>query len=133
MLTENETIYILIRHLEDRGWKIGENYCLSHQRGIDIQASNGKKLMLIEVKGAKAHPTAATKKRDFFSTGQIKTHFGAAIVKSLKLKNQYPRAIIAIAHADNELLRKHLVPLIPHLRKLDIRHYWVSKAEIIQS
>lgn len=132
-LTENQTIRLLIRHLEANHWNVGNNYCLSHQRGIDIQATKGKVIMLIEVKGAKAHRNAPTKKRNKFSTSQINTHFGVAIIKALKLKNQFSNAIVAIAHPDDNHLRKHLEPLIPHLKDLHIHHYWVSKTKIIQS
>jgi hypothetical protein len=132
-LTENQAVRLLIRHLEDNKWKVGKNYCLSHQRGIDIQAKRGKTLMLIEVKGAKAHSKAPTKKRSHFSGGQINTHFGVAVVKALKLQHEYPKAIVAIAHPDDDLLRKHLDPIIPRLKLLNIRHYWVSKRNTILS
>ena len=131
-LTENQTIRYLVRHLENEKWTIGENFRLSHQRGIDAEARKGNTVMLIEVKGAKAHKNAPTKKRKKFSGGQINAHFGAAIVKVLKLQNDDPKALIAIAHPDDAFLRKHLTPLIPYLKMLGCRHYWVSKTAIIQ-
>jgi len=132
-LTENRTIQYLVRHLESEGWNIGRNFRFSHQRGIDVEARNGKKLMLIEVKGAKAHKKAPTKKRAQFSGNQINSHFGAAIVKVLKLQNEFPDALIAIAHPNDPLLRKHLNPLIPYLKTFGCRLYRVSNTEITLS
>ena len=48
------------------------------------------------------------KKRPYFDSGQIKDHFGKAIVKSLEVKSDYPECDIAIAHPNDELIKKHI-------------------------
>ena len=107
-LTENKTIELLMPHLVQQGYEI-ESYCLGQTRGYDIVAvKNGQKL-LIEVKGAKAHKDLPTKRRDYFNSGQIKTH-----------------AKIAIAHPEDEQIRKAIASIIPELNKIGIQHYWVN-------
>ena len=87
---------------------------------------NNRKL-LIEVKGARANHNSKIKKRSYFDSGQIKDHFGKAIVKSLEVKSDNPNCDIAIAHPDDELIKKHINKSVSHLSKLDIIHFWVSK------
>lgn len=86
---------------------------------------NSKKL-LIEVKGARANDDSPIKKREYFSSGQIKTHFGRAIVKALEDKYLHPKAKIAIAHPDDSAIRSTIDHLIPSLHKIGISHFWVS-------
>lgn len=125
-LTENRTIELLMTHLENEGYSI-ESYCLGQSRGYDIVAIRNNEKLLIEVKGAKAHKDSPTKRRDFFNSGQIKTHLGKAIIKCLETKVSYPDAIIAIAHPEDEQIRKAIGGIIPELNKIGIIHYWVSE------
>ena len=113
-------------HLENEGYSI-ESYCLGQSRGYDIVAIRNNEKLLIEVKGAKAHKDSPTKRRDFFNSGQIKTHLGKAIIKCLETKVSYPDAIIAIAHPEDEQIRKAIGGIIPELNKIGIIHYWVSE------
>ncbi len=123
-LTENKTIELLMPYLENQGYVI-ESYCLGQTRGYDIVANKGNDKLLIEVKGAKAHKDSPTKRRDFFNSGQIKTHLGKAIIKCLETKVSYPDAIIAIAHPEDEQIRKAIGGIVPELNKIGIIHYWV--------
>lgn len=129
-LTEDETVLLLKKHLESLGWFIGDNFCLGQKQGIDIQATKGKDILFVEVKGARASDTAKTKKREYFDSGQIKTHFGKALVKTLNEKSLHPNAKLAIAHPDDIDIRKAIEHLIPFLSSLQIKHYWVSKNKI---
>lgn len=124
-MTENETISLLMKHLTGNGWQI-VSYCLGQTKGCDIIASKNGTLMYIEVKGARAADTSPTKKRQCFDSGQIKTHFGKAIVKILDLKRQHPDAQFAIAHPDDSLIRKTIGPIVPYLSLSGITHFWVS-------
>lgn len=124
-LTEDETILILINFLKETGWEI-PTHSLGRKRGTDIVAQRKETRMLIEVKGARAGDRAPNKKRKLFDSGQIKTHFGVAIVKSLEDKRQNPNSIIAIAHPDDLGIRKAIGSLIPYLKNLGIKHFWVS-------
>ena len=82
--------------------------------------------LYIEVKGAKAHKDSPTKRRDYFNSGQIKTHLGKAIIKCLETKVAFPNAKIAIAHPEDEQIRKTITNIIPELNKIGILHYWVN-------
>jgi len=124
-LTEDETILILIDHLKENDWKI-ESYCLGQQKGNDIVAKKDKETLIIEAKGAKASDNSPTKKREKFSSGQIKTHFGKALVKILDEKYLNPNAQFAIAQPDDNDIRKSVGHIIPFLKQLEINHYWVS-------
>jgi len=125
-LTEDETVELLMIYLKSEEYKILD-YCKGHRRGIDITAEKNNRKLLIEVKGARANHNSKIKKRSYFDSGQIKDHFGKAIVKSLEVKSDNPDCDIAIAHPDDELIKKHLDKSIKHLNQLDIIHFWVSK------
>lgn len=131
-LTEDETINLLIQHLEKKQWNI-DSCCLGQQRGCDIVALKDESKLLIEVKGARAGDNSPTKKRKHFDSGQIKTHFGKAIVKALDDMLLNPDSGIAIAHPDDIDIRKSIGKLTPLLKTLGIRHFWVSsKGHVIE-
>ena len=125
-MTENEVIEKLIAFLEKESWLVGENYCLGSKHGIDIKAEKAGKILIIEEKGAAASKDASNKAREYFDAGQIKTHFGKAIVQVLQYKAENPDCQYAIAHPDDELIKKHIGKLIPFLKHLNIIHFWVS-------
>lgn len=124
-LTEDEIVIILRSHLEKDGWNI-ESFCLGQERGIDIVASKSSVQLIVEAKGAKASDSSPTKIREHFDSGQIKTHFGKAIVKILEEKYKNPKSELAIAHPDDPDLRKTIGHLLPYLKKIGIKHFWVS-------
>ncbi len=131
-LTENQTIELLMKYLIKLGWRI-ESHCLDQTRGIDIVASKNEETMLIEVKGARAGDYSPTKKRDYFDSGQIKTHFGKAIVKMMEERFKNTKSTLAIAHPDDENIRKAIGNLTPLLKGLDIKHFWVSENGEVKS
>jgi hypothetical protein len=124
-LTEDDTIKILMKYLVSENWKI-ESHCLGQQRGYDIVANKGIEKLIIEVKGAKANDKSPTKRRHHFDSGQIKSHFGKAIIKSFETQNVFPNAQVAIAHPDNEYLRKVIGTLITNINNAGITHFWVN-------
>jgi hypothetical protein len=125
-LTEDETVELLMKFLQSDGYEILD-YCKGHKRGIDITAEKDSKKLLIEVKGARANHDSKIKKRPYFNSGQIKDHFGKAIIKSLEVKTDYPRSTIAIAHPNDEMIKKYIKKSVKHLKDLEIIHFWVSK------
>ena len=124
-LTEDETINFLMNYLEQNGWTI-TSFCLGQKKGNDIVASKSNKTLIIEAKGAKAGENSPTKRREHFDSGQIKTHFGKAIVKILEEKSLYPEAEFGIAHPDDISIKKAIGHLIPFLKEIKIKHYWVT-------
>ena len=129
-LTENETVQFLIDYLEKDDWKI-ESFCLGQKHGNDIVAVKENRKLIVEVKGAKADDSSPTKKREYFSNGQIKNHLGKAIVKILDEKSKNPYAEYAIAHPEDKDIRKSISHIIPYINKLDIKHFWVSSSKTI--
>ncbi|MBW7941458.1 MAG: hypothetical protein H3C64_03445 [Candidatus Kuenenia stuttgartiensis] len=130
-LSETEVVNYLCSHLQKNGWEI-LGKCLGFERGIDVEACKDNIKLLVEAKGAKANDGAHNKKRSYFSGGQIKTHFGKAIVKALELKISHPKNIVAIAHPDDELIRKHIGGLTPMLKGIGVKHFWVTADNIIE-
>lgn len=124
-MTEDETIILLMKYLENEGWNV-DAHCLGQTRGCDIEASKAGTRIYIEVKGARAGDDAPTKRRQHFDSGQIKTHFGKAIIKVLEDKNKYPGSEFAIAHPDDKDIRKAIGNLIPYLNNIGVKHFWVS-------
>ncbi|WP_194698885.1 PDDEXK family nuclease [Chryseobacterium caseinilyticum] len=125
-LTEDETIILLMNFLIENNWEI-ESHCLGQNRGCDIIACKENEKLFIEVKGARAGENSPTKRRDFFDSGQIKTHFGKAIVKILDDKFKNPTSTFAIAHPNDIGIKKAIGNLTPYLKSLEIRHFWVSE------
>jgi hypothetical protein len=123
--TEDEIINILIGHLKNNGWNI-DSHCLGQKHGNDIVASKSGKILIIEAKGARAGDNSPTKRRENFDSGQIKTHFGKALVKILDEKYINPKAKYAIAHPEDPDIRKSIGHLIPFLKTLGLKHFWVS-------
>ena len=124
-LTEDRTVELLIEHLKTENYTI-ESFCLGQKRGYDIVAKKNGKKLIVEVKGAKAHNNSPTKRRQYFDSGQIKTHFGKAIVKALETKVKFPTSDIAIAHPNDENIKKVIGELISEINKFGIIHFWVS-------
>ncbi len=124
-LTEDEIIIILMRHLENCGWKI-DSHCLGQQHGNDIVALKANTTLIVEAKGARASDRSPTKRRDQFDSGQIKTHLGKALVKVLDEKHQNPKFSFAIAHLDDKDIRKSIGHLTKFFKTLEIKHFWVS-------
>jgi len=125
-LTEDGTIKLLIKHFENQGYSV-VSYCLGQQRGCDIIVEKGNRNLYIEVKGAKANKNSPTNRREFFDSGQIKTHFGKAIIKALETKQKHPDSKVAIAHPCDEKIINVIGSIIPELRKLNIIHFWVKE------
>jgi hypothetical protein len=71
-MTEDEVIEHYCRYLIRNKWSI-KSCCKEGKRGIDIVASRGNEVLLVEAKGAKSRDEAPTKKRKQFDCGQVKT------------------------------------------------------------
>ena len=131
-LTEDEVVLSLKQYLESKGWFIGTNFRLGHKHGYDIKATKDEATLIVEAKGAKANDNDYNKTRDQFDSGQIKTHFGKALVKVLEEKCKNPSFQFAIAHPDDEYIRRCIGQLVPFLKALQIKHFWVEKSGIIK-
>ena len=124
-LTEDEVVRILSKQLEIEGWEITKQ-CFGQTKGNDIEATKEGVNLIVEAKGAKSNDYSPTKKRDYFDSGQIKSHFGRALVKIMSEIEKNPENTYAIAHPADDLIKKTIGKLIPQLEKLNIKHYWVK-------
>lgn len=114
--------------LSNRGWKILEMN-LGHKHGPDILARKGGNRIIVESKGSKGNPKSPVTTRKRFDSGQIKDHFGKAIVKVLEERYKDPNAIVAIAHPDDEYIRKVLNDAAEEVRKMGIILFWVKSSD----
>ncbi|HBS86263.1 MAG TPA: hypothetical protein DEA97_06890 [Bacteroidales bacterium] len=124
-MTEDQVVTILMEHLKKENWKI-VYYCLGSKHGNDIVAEKQGKTMIVEAKGAMANSQSKIKKREKFDSGQIKTHFGKALVKILEEKEKFPERLYAIAHPDDADIKRAIGKIVPFLGQIGIKHYWVS-------
>jgi len=129
-LTENEVIDFLCAWLENKDWIILEK-SKGHTQGIDIKAMKNDQTLIIEAKGGKGDPKSPVTTRPYFDSGQIKDHFGKAIVKVLEQKHANPSAIIGIAHPNDDYLRGHIEEAASEVRKFGIKLYWVESPDIV--
>lgn len=123
-MTEDEVVLALKAWLERDKWTV--KHCLGMQRGYDIDATKGKRHLLIEAKGAKGNGTLKHTTRAKFDQGQIRVNLGVAMVKCLEMKRDHPEAEVGIAQPDDADIRRCIESLVPRLAELDIKHYWVK-------
>lgn len=128
-LTENEVVLYLKTYLEKNGWVVGDNFCLGQKHGRDIEAQRDGEILVVEVKGARSG--AETPVRKHFDSGQIKTHFGKAIVTIMQEIHSNPNYSFAIAHPDDKEIRRAIGHLTPMLKKLGVKHFWVLANGIV--
>jgi hypothetical protein len=124
LLTETQIVLLLQRHLENK-----KHVCVcktGYQHGFDIEARNGNQVILIEAKGAKANKHEKKSNSKIFSRNQVKTHLAVAVLKAINMKRENINATVGIAHPDTDRIREFVDPIIPFLKKLSIKHYWVS-------
>jgi len=50
-----------------------------------------------------------------------------AILKALNMMKDNPIADIGIAHPATEELQNLIRPIIPYLKRLGVKHYWVTE------
>ncbi len=125
LLIEDSVIDILCEYLKNSGWGSIKKK-KGHKRGVDIEASKNGKILIVEAKGAKGSPNSPVTKKSKFSSGDIKTHFGKALVKVLEEKNKNPDIDIAIAYPNNEYIKKVLIYATPEIKKFGIKLFWIS-------
>lgn len=130
-LTENEVVRYLSEYLKRNDWSI-VSFCLGQTHGVDIVAEKEGQVLLIEAKGARANDIALTKKREKFNAGQIKSHYGVAIIKAIELKKKNPSAIIAIAQPLDMDIKKAIGDIASEIEKLGIKHIWVEGENSIE-
>ncbi len=126
-LMEDFVVKQLMAHLKDSGYTVHQ-FSLGKQQGIDVHASKGHSVIVVEAKGAKGNPKNGPVNRDKFDSGQIRDHLGKAIVKAFELKNSFPTAECWIAHPDTSAIRKIVTPIQAHLKAAGITCVYVDQS-----
>ena len=125
LLTEDQVVISLIKYLKHEDWIIS-SYCLGNKRGYDIVAQKEDRTIYVEAKGAKGNPLSNNTVRKKFDSGQLKDHLGKAIVKSFECQNRFPKAIVAIAHHNDDYIKNIIGDKVKNLNKAGIWHFWVD-------
>ncbi|MBK6543461.1 MAG: hypothetical protein IPG10_19735 [Flavobacteriales bacterium] len=122
-LCEDEVVGHLAAWFRLQGFAITKE-TRGHHHGIDMDVVRNGERIVVEAKGARGNKS--TRKHDYFDQNQIKVHLGMALVKALELKLKHPEAIVAIAHPEDDLVKRTIGRLVEQLAGMGIRHYWVS-------
>jgi hypothetical protein len=125
--TEDDVVIALCSWLKSEGWTINK-CCTGRQRGNDVEATKGKRFLIVEAKGSKGKLSHTVRKK--FDSGQLKTHLGKAIVKLLEQKTIYPNAELAIAHPSSLSDDPAFKLVKQQLKRIGIKTYWVGKRQV---
>ena len=103
MLTENEVVDAVAKHLQKGGWHI-ERTSSTNERGHDILAAKGDTTLAIEAKGAKSSKPGTRRYGEPFSSPQKYSHVAKALYKAACVfsAGQY-RPGIALPSTDRHL------------------------------
>ena len=81
MLTENDIVDAVAKHLQNGGWRI-EYTSSTSERGHDILATKGETTLAIEVKGGTSSKSGTNRHGQSFNSGQKRAHVAAALYKA---------------------------------------------------
>lgn len=132
MLTENDIVEKVTDFLEKKGYQIIQSLT-TNQHGIDIIAENETEKLYIEAKGETSASKTSNRFGLAFNGNQVKSHISVALLATMKVISNMPagnKTKVGIALPDIESQRQVINQIIPALKKLDIRIYWVSQNNI---
>jgi len=115
----------MVKWLEKNKWRIN-SYTQGREHGYDIDAEKGSRHLLIEAKGAK--PCTKPFKHEVFTTNQIWSHFGVAVIKVLYYRHENPKCEVGIAQPDNKTITDYLYEVVPEVKKMGIKLFWVDSS-----
>ena len=81
MLTENDVVDAVARHLQRNGWRI-ECTSSTHERSHDILATKGETTLAIEAKGETSSDPGSSRFGKPFDSGQKRSHVAVALYKA---------------------------------------------------
>jgi hypothetical protein len=122
----------LAAYLEREGWFVEQVAdTAARTRGVDIRATRGADLLLVEVKGYPSilyqrGPQQGLPKRTS-PINQARHWLAEAIFKAIELQAESPEAVIALALPESPRYRNLLKKTAPALSKLGIRVYLVQE------
>lgn len=81
MLTVNDVVDAVVKHLQKNGWHI-ERTSSTSERGHDILAKKGKTMLAVEAKGGKSSKPGTSRYGKSFDSGQKRAHVAVALYKA---------------------------------------------------
>ena len=81
MLTENDVVDAVVKHLQKNGWHI-ESTSSTSERGHDILATKGETTLAVEAKGGKSSKLGTSRYGKPFDSGQKRAHVAVALYKA---------------------------------------------------
>lgn len=136
MLNENQIIEILIKYLENKGFKIAQKRNTS-ENGIDIIATNLSKneVIYIEAKGETSSKNNSSRFGLPFDEKQIRNHVSVAIYCALKVLSSKPsgkKTRVGIALPSNRGHEIEIKKVSKVLKSLGVRIYWVGSDTVAE-
>ena len=122
----------LAGYLEENGWElVSVANTASRQQGIDIHAKKEGKTLLIEVKGYPSKmyndPRRSGEEKRTSPTLQAGHWYSHAILKSMRLRTEYPKAQIVIGLPDFQRYRDLFTETESSLKELEFQVWGVDK------
>jgi len=127
MLTENDIVKAVSLFLKNGGYVIDQALKTS-QQGIDIEATapNGVKCF-VEAKGATSSKKETSRYGKEFNSNQVKTHVGAALLKSFQTLQLHNSSEVVIALPNNKLHKLIIKSMYEPIKASGIRVFFVSQ------
>jgi len=124
MLTENEVIYKLQKHLERQGFSTKVSSTSEH--GVDLIAIKQKRRLYLEVKGQTSSKPDTNRYGKEFTPNQKLDHVAKAIYTAMKTLNQIKNVEVGIALPNDKTHEKIVQAVLLPLKLLKIKVFMVS-------
>lgn len=130
---EGNVVEAIARFLEREDWTIvAKADTHSKERGIDIQATKGGRILLLEVKGFPSKnyrdPRRASEVKPTNPNNQAQQWFSHALLKVMRLQTKHPDAIVAFGLPDFPRYRTLFKETRGGLDKLGVAFLLVDEA-----
>lgn len=133
MITENEIVEKVTDFLESKGYRITQSLT-TNQQGIDIIAEKEFEILYVEAKGETSASKTSNRFGLPFNRNQVKTHISVALLATMKVISSLPagsKTKVGIALPDTEEQRLVINKIIPALKKLEIKIFWVTNNTVL--
>lgn len=131
MITENEVIESVAKHLIEDGWTIIQKLTTS-QKGVDLIASKENKTLYIEAKGGTSSLASSSRYGKAFNGNQAKSHIGSALWKIGQMMTEEPNGEFALALPNEKTHRLLINDIKAMLLKLNLKIFWVELNDRIE-
>lgn len=123
MLHEDDVVDAVADEPACRGWTVTQQL-RSTEQGDDIVALRGGDRLTVEAKGQTSAVVTSARFGQPFSVGQVRSHVGQAVLRSLRVVSDGDRVCIALP--DDRPHRAEVDKIAPALLQLDVGVFWVD-------